>query len=264
MKYFDFFFVNSLCDQNQKSNKMKRLLFIFFVAITTVVNAQDPFCETIVVEGKSSVKMVPEIISFHINFSLKNQDYAKCQELALEKIEKIKSDFRRNKIDEKLIKTLYYSVRELTRRVPETGEQVFVSYEAQIPMLIRTEYSKEEVSEIFELIKNNFKSDVRINFDLSENQVDAMKGKLIELAIEDAQSKANLLVEKLDYKLGKVSKIQYGDPQKIRSFTRTNYDLISSQQLITVSGTSRISPDVLTPAKIEMRTNIMLAWEIVY
>jgi uncharacterized protein YggE len=244
---------------------MKHLFLVFLLGINiTVLFAQDPFCETIVVEGKSSIKMVPEIISFHIQFTLKNQDYTECQELALKKIEKIKSDFKKNNIDQDLIKTLNFSVRELTRRIPETGEQIFVSYQAQIPMLIRTEYSNEEVPKIFELIKNNFKSDVNINFDLSEAQVNAMKKKLIELAIEDAKSKASLLVENLDYQLGKVSKIQYGDPQKIRNFTRTNYDLITSHQLEALSSTSRISPDVLTPAKIEMRTNVMLAWEIEY
>lgn len=245
---------------------MKQLIIsvLFIVTNVAVLFAQDPFCETIVVEGKSSVKMVPEIISFHINFTLKNQDYSECQELALEKIEKIKSDFRKNDIDQDLVKTLNYSVRELTRRIPETGKQVFVSYKAHIPMLIKTEYSNAEVPKIFELIKDNFKSDVRINFDLSETQIEAMKEKLIELAIEDAISKANLLVENLNYKLGDVTKIQYGEPRKIRNFTRTNYDLITSQQLEAMSSTSRISPDVLTPAKIEMRTNVMLAWKIVY
>jgi uncharacterized protein YggE len=245
---------------------MKRLFisFLMVAATATTLFSQDSFCETIVVEGKSSVKMVPEIISFHINFTLKNQDYSECQELALGKIEKIKSDFRKNDIDQDLVKTLNYSVRELTRRIPETGEQVFVSYQAHIPMLIKTEYSNAEVPKIFELIKDNFKSDVRINFDLSETQIEAMKEKLIELAIEDAISKANLLVENLDYKVGDVTKIQYGEPRKIRNFTRTNYDLITSQQLEAMSSDVRVSPDVLTPAKTEMRTNVMLAWEIVY
>ena len=245
---------------------MKRLIIsvLFILSNFALLLAQDPFCETIVVEGKSSLKMTPEIISFHINFTLQNQDYSKCQELALDKIEKIKSDFEKDNIDQELIKTLHFSVRELTRREPETGKQVFEAYQAHIPMLVRTKYSNKEVPKIFELIKQNFKSDVRINFDLSDSQIEEMKEKLIELAVEDAKIKAGLLVKNLGYKLGNVSKIQYGEPRKIRNFTRTNYDLLTSQQLETASSTVRVSPKALNPAKVELRTTVMLAWGIKY
>jgi uncharacterized protein YggE len=242
---------------------MKNLVLLFICSVTSLtVFSQDPFCEAIVVEGKSSVKMAPEVITFNINFSVSDTNYTRCADLALQKIESIKARFAGNGIDEELIKTVNYSIREERERDRNTGQQIFKGYRADIPILIKTKVDNKQNNLIFEIIKNNFEANFRLNFVLSPNQIVRVKEELIELAVEDAKSKAQLLAKSAGIKLGEISKIQYGEPQTMRNFTRTNYDLLRSGKL--ESDAEAVGISAFTPPDIEMRTNVIIAWRIEY
>lgn len=242
---------------------MKKPFLLFLIlAIAIPVFSQDNFCESIVVEGKSSVKMAPEIITFNINFSVKDTNYTKCADLALQKIERVKSQFIHNGIDKELIKTINYSIREEREHDRNLGKQVFKGYRADIPILIKTKVDNKQNDQIFEIIKNNFQADFRLNFELSPVQIEKIKKELIDLAVKDAKSKAQLLTQSAGVKLGQISKIQYGEPQSIRYFTRANYDLLHSSQL--ESSSTKIGITALTPPDAEMRTTVMLSWKILY
>ena len=244
---------------------MKNLIFLFlFISTSFNTFSQDSFCEAIVVEGKSSIKMAPEIITFNINFSVVDTNYTRCAEMALQKIESVKSQFIKNSIDEELIKTNNYSIVEQREYDQVSRKQVFKGYRASIPILIKTEVDDPRNNQIFEIIKNNFQSNFNIKFDLSQIQIDTIKEKLIELAIEDANLKAQLLAKNSKIKLGRISKIQYGEPRTIRNFTHSNYELLNSGQLETMSSVHKAGITVLNPAKKEMRTSVMIAWMIEY
>lgn len=187
--------------------------------------SQDPFCETIVIQGQSSVKQTPELVVFFIEFTVRDTNFEQCANLALQKIESVKSQFIKNDLEEDLVKTVNYSISEENKPDNRSGQQIFIGYRARIPLSIKTNVSNPDASKIFEIIKSNFRSNFRINFELSENQIENIKEKLIELAVQDATSKAEILAENLNVKLGRISKIQYGDSQMVRDFTRSNYNL---------------------------------------
>jgi uncharacterized protein YggE len=242
---------------------MKNLVLLFvFTLVTSFAFSQDPYGATIIVEGKSSVKMAPELITFNINFSVSDTNYTHCANLALEKIEKIKAQFTTNGIDKELIKTVNYSIREEREHDRNLGRQVFKGYRADIPILLKTKVNNPQNDQIFEIIKNNFQADFRLNFVLSPDQIVTIKEELITLAVEDAKSKAQLLAKSAGVKLGKITKIQYGEPQTIRNMTNARYDLLHPSQL--ESGLSKSLSNSFTPIDIEMRTSVMLAWEIEY
>lgn len=245
---------------------MKNLYPIILTLIsflTLNLNAQDSFCEAVVVEGKSSVKQIPELISFSISLSARDTNYTKCTELALEQIERVKSEFTKNNIDNKLIQTVNFSIREEREYDPISRKQVFKGYRATIPIQIKTkvDYSKNNL--IFEILKNNFKANFNLNFSLSPKQIEDVKKELIDLAVKDAKTKAKQLAESADIILGKVLKIQYGEPQTIRNFTRSNYELRSSK-LQADTNSNTINIESINPIEIEMQTSVMLSWKIEY
>lgn len=240
----------------------KSIVIVFFFFLTTTSFSQDEFCETIVVQGKSMISMTPEIVNFNINFTVKDSSFVRCSELALEKINEIKNQFIENDIDTNLVKTISYYVREEMRYDERIRQQISDGYIAGIPLSVKSRLDNPTSNKIFEVIKNNFKSNLNISFELSENQIKKIKDELIKLAVEDATSKAKTLTESLNIELGSINKIQYGDPNFIRNFTRSNYDLVSSMQLETLSSTAQINFNTLTPAEIVMSTNVMLAWSI--
>ena len=239
------------------------LTLLLTVTLALPTFSQDPFCETIVTEGKSSIKQTPEIISFFIEFRIEHQDYEMCSDLALETIDSVKIKFRLNGIDEDLIKTTNFSINEITERDNRTNRSIHKGYLARVPISIKTKVSDPLASKIFELIRSSLKSDIRINFELSDSQIEEAKEALLTLAVDDATSKAKILAKNLKIDLGKVTKIQYGDPQTVRNFTRSNYSLQTGRAM-TVGSVSKASITTLKPDEITMTTSVMLAWDIIY
>ena len=213
------------------------------------------------VEGKSSVKLAPEEISFTVNFSVKNDDYKQCAEMSVEKMDEIKKLFIKNGIDEDLIKTNSFSIREVQKYDPQTRKSVFDGYEANIPVTIRTKKDYEKNDKIFELIKDNLQSNFNLNFALSEEQMEAVKEKLIKLAVEDAKQKASVIAQSAELEIGKIKSVQYGEPRMIGTYN-TNMELMRAESLPLLSASKADITSVLSPDEIEMRTNIVIAWEI--
>lgn len=239
---------------------MKQLLILFFLATVSVGSfAQDSFCDQIVVEGKSSVRLVPEQWIFNVRISVQDSNYTKCANLALEKADKITHDFTKNGIDKDFIKTLTYSITEIRKHNYKTNTSVFEGYKAEIPIRIKTRSDYAKNDKIFEIIKNNFEADFSLNFALTPEQTEEVKEKLIALAVDDAKQKAEIIAQSAHINLGKISKIQYGEPRIIGSFANTN-DLQKTSFMI--RGTASAGASSLNPADIEMRTEIIIAWQI--
>lgn len=238
----------------------KVVLLLALFAFTTSIFAQQQNNAQILVEGKSSVKLMPEEISFTVNLSLKDSIYERCADLAVEKLENIKALFLENGIDEELIKTNRYSIREIQRHDPQLRQMVSDGYEASIPLTIQTkrDYSKNDL--IFTIIKENIESSFSLNFSLSDEQRDSVKEKLIDLAVQDARQKATIIAKSAEIKLGKVASIQYGEPRMMHGFNANN-ELMMARALPAMAADSKIT-DLLSPDEIEMRTEIIISWQI--
>jgi len=239
---------------------MKRILLILAVfSITATAFAQSATVSQITVEGKSSVKLMPEDLSFTVNLSVKDNNYTKCAEMAVDKMDNIKKLFVKNGIDKDLIKANNYSIREIQRYDPETRQQVFDGYEANIPVTIRTKRNYKKNDKIFELIKDNLESNFNLNFSLSDEQMDAVKEKLIVLAVNDARQKAEWIAKASGTTLGKIKNIQYGEAQ--RTIGPVQPELRMFAMMDKMESSAKIT-DVLNPDEVEMNTNIFISWEI--
>lgn len=241
---------------------MKKTAFLIVaILLSGFVFGQSNTNSVITVEGKSSVKIIPEDLSFTVNLSVKDNNYTKCAELAVEKMDKIKKLFVKNGIDEELLKANNYSIREIQKYDPELRQSISDGYEANIPITIRTKRDYKKNDKIFELIKDNLESNFNLNFYLSDEQMDAVKEKLITLAVKDARQKAGWIANASETTLGKIKNIQYGEPRMIGAFNNRNELLASDIIPITREASAKIT-EVLSPDEIEMQTSIVISWEI--
>ena len=238
----------------------KVVLFMLLIAFTAPIFAQQQINPQITVEGKSSVKLMPEEISFTVNLSVKDSNYSNCADLAVEKLEKIKALFVENGIEEELIKTSRYSIREIQRHDPQLRQMVSDGYEASIPLTIQTKRDYKKNDLIFTIIKENIESSFSLNFSLSDEQRDSVKEKLIDLAVQDARQKAIIIAKSANVELGTITSIQYGEPRMLRGFNANN-ELMMARALPAMAADSKIT-DVLSPDEIEMRTEIVMSWQI--
>ncbi len=242
---------------------MKKTAFLIMAMVLTGFAFGQPLAGSqITVEGKSSVKLIPEELSFMVTLSVTDNNYTKCADLAVEKMETIKKLFLKNGIDEEMIKANSYSIREVQKYDPELRQSVTDGYEASIPLTIRTkrDYKKNDI--IFELIKDNLESNFNLNFLLSDEQMDAVKEKLISLAVEDARQKAVWIVRAAQTSLGKINAIHYGEPHVVGAFNNRNEFMVSDMMPVTREANAKIT-EALSPDEIEMQTSISISWEIV-
>lgn len=232
--------------------------FILFISLNSY--SKDNSNKTIAVEGNGKISLTPSIVNFRINLVVEDTVYAKCVEKSLDKIEKIKTLFKQYDIDSTLIKTTSFNIRENNRYDNRLNKEIFLGYSAQIPITIKIDIDNPKTSQIFEIVKNNIESRLDIEFELSKVQMENARNELIEYAIKDAREKAQNIVEDLNLDLGKIIKIQYGEPEKIRNFTHSNYNLYTSERMVAVSAKQPLK--TLTPTEIEMTTFVMIAWKI--
>lgn len=241
---------------------MKKTAFLFVaILLSGFVFGQSAASSQITVEGKSSVKLIPEDLSFVVNLSAKDNNYTKCAEMAVEKMENIKQLFVKNGIDEDLIKANSYSIREVQKYDPELRQSISDGYEANIPVTIRTKRDYKKNDKVFELVKDNLESNFNLNFYLSDEQMDAVKEKLITLAVKDARQKAEWIVKASETTLGKIKNIQYGEPRMIGAFNNRNELMVSDMMPMMREASAKIT-EVLSPDEIEMQTSIVVSWEI--
>lgn len=241
----------------------KAFLWIALFALAGTVFAQEQLNPQIIVEGKSTVKLMPEEISFSVNLSVKDSSYTRCADLAVEKLAQIKALFVENGIDEELIKTSRYSIREIQRHDPQLRRMISDGYEATIPLTIQTKRDYKKNDLIFSLIKDNVESTFNLNFGLTEEQRDAVKEKLIDLAVQDAREKAEIIAKSAGVKLGAINSIQYGDPRMISRMNNRAELLTSGGIAMKMEAASSIT-EVLTPDEITMGTNILISWQIAH
>ncbi|MFZ5939745.1 MAG: SIMPL domain-containing protein [Bacteroidota bacterium] len=225
--------------------------------------SQDPFCGTLTSQGKASVRQVPEQMYFHTELIVENEDYTKCSADALDRIDSLRRQFRRKHLDEGLIRTSGFSVSETFSHDRYTGQQVHKGYSTTVQLAIRVRSDDPAAPAIFEMLTSGVRGNVRIDFELTPEQWAASKEKLLRMAVEDATGNAEIIAKSLNVKLGKVVKVQYGNPEVLRNFTSVSYD-VRSERIFQVSSVSRPSFNNLTPPEMEMGTSVVLAWEVEY
>jgi uncharacterized protein YggE len=241
---------------------MKTLITTILIAILPgIIFSQNPDCNTILTQGKSSIKQTPEDITFSVELEVRDMDYVKCADLAIQKIDTFKILFEENGLDPSLIKTTSYRIDEMIEIENRTQQRILRGYRASIPIQIRGKVNDSSTSKIFELLTSSTKSRLRINFELSSIQMEEIKEELLSLAIEDATTKANILAGNLKIKLGKVKMVQYGDPKLIRNFNQLNNEL-RTERLMSASSVSRSNISSLSPPDINMVADVVIAWEI--
>lgn len=235
-------------------------MLTLLITFSANISAQEKGIRTIEIEGKSSVKVVPENVIFTFHLSVQDSDYTRCAEAVLLEASRLKEEFIRHGIDKDIIKTLSYSVREIKEFDRSLGKTIFKGYRADIPLRIQTNLKDAINSSIFTLVKKHAPSDLRINFELSDAQTESIKNKLIEGATDDARKKASILAKNLKINTGKIVRIQYGDPSRA-GFNPGETSIFSRSEMASdVNSVAGI--ENLVPNEIEMRTHVFIIWEL--
>ena len=242
---------------------MKKVILILLAVLTLCFNSfSQEIDNVLIVEGKGLVKIEPEIVKFLINFESNDTNYSRCVENSLLKIKNAKDLFEKTGVPRNELKSLNYSVKKDYKYNSQTKQKDFIGYKTNAPLVIEIKLNKPYVDKVFEIVNKKIQTSYTLSFELSSNQLDSARNELIELAVLDAKEKAKSICRETNISLGKVLKVQYGEPKIISNFIRPGYELMHERNSkILLRGTSS-TLNTLTPKNIELKTHIVIGWEI--
>ncbi|MBR8537246.1 SIMPL domain-containing protein [Carboxylicivirga sediminis] len=180
-------------------------LMILFIANTLVAQNSN----RIKVEGQARISEVPEEIIVSVDLTVKDSLYQECFSKAMESLKTLKHTFEKNGIDPKFIKSKAISVNEAYEW--QQNKRIKSGYVANISLEVKDAFTQ-KFSDA--LLKSLNRADLNINYRLafgfSEAQKEKLKAKAIELAVADAQQKAEIIANAAGVKLTGIANINYG------------------------------------------------------
>jgi len=179
---------------------MKKI-FLLITIIATNLYAQNKTDQSqIKVFGEGKIKVAPDIIVVSIGVETKGNDLVKVKEDNDKLIEKVNKYLIENKINPKDIKAKWFSLYPWNDY--NNDKDVEISYRASQNMEVTIRDISQYQKITNELVKIGI---TRIdNAFFSSSKVEKLKSEARELAIKNAQQKANDFARALKLKLGKV------------------------------------------------------------
>jgi len=241
---------------------MKKILYILLALLLNSNSFSQILDNNLIVEGKGMIKIQPELIRFTIDFKSVDTDYEKCVEKSFSLIQKAKSLLIKHDIPESELKVISLDVNKKHKYNSQTKENEFIGYTASSKLTIEGNINDLKIDIIFDILNKDFKSNYGVLYELSDQQNADAKDQLIKLASLDAKEKAKSICNEMDITIGRIVKIQYGEPTTIDRFMKQESDFLYKSSYKVLLRGGRAIRTSLTPQSIALKTNIVIAWQI--
>ncbi|MCF8222957.1 MAG: SIMPL domain-containing protein [Bacteroidales bacterium] len=233
-----------------------KLLLLPFVLLSL-----NSFCQTndnlISIQGNAIICEIPELFVTNISISSQDSLYSKCSDLLIENYNQIEMAFEKNGIPKKELKSGGINISE---SYSWTGrERKMNGYQGNISVILELPYNKQTLNTVINTLKNNeFPVSYNLSFKLSNSQKETLLKKAIELAIENAEKKANYIAESMGFKLSKIKDINFG-------YTSYKNDILTDDTNVfsMIEEEEVMEQDIsLNPQKLEIKKTIGVVWII--
>jgi len=230
------------------------ILNIFlFSTITAFSQLKDNLLK---VQGEAILYVTSEILLINVPIQTKDSSYENCSNSLVNSYNLLKSALVKNGIEEKLIKSDRLNISE--NYSWNQGKQIFEGYVGSINVNVELNYSPDKLNSIVETLKDDaFKFGYNLSFKLSDKQKSTQLEKAIELAIKDAQNKADIIVKSLKIKLGEIQEINFE-----YNNTATGPLTLEAKSMFVRTGGDANTELNLNPQMISIQKNIGIIWKI--
>ena len=238
---------------------MKKSLLIITILVLSITCFAQLKDNVLKIKGNAILHQVPEIMYVNIPIGVSDSLYENCS-IKLSKIHKIlEGRLVKNGIKESNIKTDNLSVGEKIKWTKEGRVQD--GYQGSVSMKLEMRYSLKKLSIVINTLKDKeFNFGYDISFGLSEEQKSKTLEKSIELAIDDAKMKAQIIAKKMDIKLLEIKEINFG-------YSSENFDILTleDEAVFCVMGEEEADEEIsinISPEKIKIAKSINVIWKI--
>jgi len=188
---------------------MKKLLAIvcLFMGIHMISMAQDT--SKISVDGKSEIKVLPDEALIRVSLIMKAMKTAAATEGLNKKAAEVTKALKKSGVKNYELKADNYFVN--VNRVYTKGTSKDSGYVASQTLRVLVKDTGEDLVKIVEALHNNVDMGFQLEFQLSDNKRKEYETELLQLAIKDAKSKAELIANSLELGTIAVHQVIYGD-----------------------------------------------------
>ena len=246
----------------EKSIKIT-LIIVLGVIITVLIGAislngifqGQSNANTISVDGVSSVKAMPNLISVYFNIETKAKTSENATKLNSDIVEELKSNLIAQGFDEKKIQTQNFNVYPNYEWIG--GKQVDKGFIATHSLII--EMSADESDKIGQAIDAGVSAGAgisSINFELTQEKQNEYKAEAMKLAAQDAKIKAQATASGLDKKIGDLVSVQ------ISNFGYYPWNVYSGSGMRTDVMEAKVASTSITPSEQEITASVTAVFKL--
>ncbi len=226
---------------------------MLFLGVYSGIEAQKS-ADVLVVSGKATVKELPEEFEIQIPVNVQDSIYQDCTQQLMQKVNQIKADFKKTGFSQKQLKSMGFSVNENYYYDNVSRKRVKDGYKGSVNLVLTGAFTTENLNKAIKVLASN-ESAYSINFNLSEAQKQTLSDKAIELAVNDASQKAQMLAKHAHVKLMRIVRISYENDHQGSDVLLRSYAMKSADM-------SAMDSFELNPQEIELNKQVLIEWAI--
>lgn len=185
---------------------MKKLLFTIAV-LFLVFGAMAQQIPLIEVEGKSEISIQPDEALIYLNFSQKGKTSAAATNELNKRMRVLEQELKKTGVKTYELFVENYSVNP--DRIYKEGTYQDIGFIASQTARIRVSDTQKDLLKIIEALHTSIESGFNLQYQVSEKAMEGYQEKLLQLALEDAKAKAEIIAKTMGISTIRVFKVQY-------------------------------------------------------
>jgi uncharacterized protein YggE len=210
---------------------------------------------TLTITGRGTASADPDLTVLSFGVVGRDPSYSASVEELNGRVEALREDLEGAGVERTRLKTTSFGVRDDRRYDQDTGEHVFLGYEASHRLRLEIPFDRELLNAVLARVASSAsEATVTISFDVSDTE--SLRRRAMRAAVADAQEGARVLADASGATLGEILRIDYSYVE-IRT-RRFSYEYASASAMYEASAPA---PDV-EPEALDAEEGVTVVWEI--
>ena len=204
------------------------------------------------VQGNGQVASTPDTVILGLELISENRDYGKATVDAARKLELLRAALPKADLTTEQLKTDSFNVG--VERDYDAGKYYFKGYSVKHSLSLRLPFDPIHLGRVLAAVTaSNAKASLSLSFTVADPE--SVKRRVLEAAVRNARSRAELIATAAGQKLGAIHAIEYGHTEiHIRS---------ESHSLSTTCESAAMDMELdLNPADIDSDDTVLVVWEL--
>jgi uncharacterized protein len=201
------------------------------------------------VQGHGTADQTPDLVILSLTIATTDLSYAEANALVNSRVARLREDYAQAGFDPKELKTTQFGVQRETEY--SEGRTVFKGFRVTHSLELRFPFEKTQLNRVMQTFSGSgAQPELAVEFSVADPE--QARSALLESAVRNARSRAEVIARAAGARLGEIVRIEYG---------YTEVKLRSDRFGLADSSLESAAPD-LTPADIRAEDTVVVFWEI--